>query len=139
MVRLLLALLIAPGALPLGIFCFLSATGEKGMATLIAMVVAIVSYCVAVVVGLPVLIVLQTKGWLSAPHFVMSGFVLGLVGFAIVFGERGSSLLDAGWLPYAFACSCLGAVTAFLFWMIGIWRNIGLVSPNPSVRLKRSR
>lgn len=139
MTRLGLALLIAPGLLPVLLLCAAVVGARPSLVLLVAAPFAAVSYFVAVVAGLPLLVVLWAKRWLSAWHFACCGAILGLLPLAFVLGQ------DSRWLPVSvglvLATLCFSAVGAFgaiVFWAVGIRRNVRLLSPNLSARPNRA-
>jgi hypothetical protein len=121
--RLVLAVLVAPLVVPVVLdvsFTLLpgGAQGITGSGTLLfAYFVLAFSYPVTIAVGLPLLFVFRSQGWLGKRAFALAGSVLGLATILLVNPDFDWGGRD---VPFLVSCAAAGAVAALVFRQIAL-------------------
>lgn len=116
--RLVLGLALAP-LVPGLLMLVLSLLGnpDEGMWSL--KLIAMFAYPAMIVVGLPLHLLFQWKGWTSAWPYLIAGTLTGEVVAYFVFPTlRGAASATASSIAIAAICAFLGAITAAMFWLI---------------------
>lgn len=130
-----LGLLFAP-AVPGLLFLALGlARGGERLAWTFALLTAVMSYLAAVVLGIPLHVLLRRFRFASLPIYLGAGAVLGLLGYVCfflpqLFAAQTMSLdfvievakASRGFAVHGVLC---GAIAAFVFWLIALWREGG--------------
>lgn len=112
--RLLGGLLIAPGAPALVLYWINLGHASPGDAPLLSILLAIVAYCAAIVIGMPVHLALRARGRSGLPAYLASGACTGLLAYLAVL-PPGAWLVEGGLATLGYAL-----MASWLFWLIAI-------------------
>lgn len=118
--RLVLGLALAPLA-PGLLMLALSLLGTPGEGMWALKLIAIFAYPAMIVVGLPLHLLFQRKGWISLWPYLIAGTLTGAAVAYFVFPTlRGaaSGAASASSIAIAVICAFFGAITAATFWTI---------------------
>lgn len=113
--RVLIAFLIAPGAVP-ALLAIQSATRGFHDDWRLAAVIALFTYGAALVLGLPMYLLFRSRGWLRWWHCVLGG--ASVAALVVLVGTlRAGGVAGLYWLP---AYLLIGAVSGVLFWLVAL-------------------
>lgn len=112
--RIVIAFLVAPAIVPafFGVYAALQGAGPDALP--IAAVAGLYAYLSTLIAGVPATYAYHRLGWIRWWQFALGGFVLGTLGFAAGL----ATLLHA-----AATYGSIGAVTAVVFWLVGVRDN----------------
>ena len=118
MKRIVAAFLIAPLSVPLAAAATLANWPPRGDQWMLVVVMAMFTYGMGIVGGVPALFVFRRLRWDRLWQFGLGGAAIGIG--MIVVGSP-AALLRAD--NFVAIYGAIGAVSAAVFWFIGIWRN----------------
>jgi hypothetical protein len=120
--RIALAFLIAPGVVPLGLYMYAWASLTQDQFDRVAVTYSlmfVVSYVLAVVVGMPMQRFMQTYRHRLLRHYMLGGVLIGAVpGFGLFLS--GLPNMSLGILFPVLTGAAVGTFSAMIFWLIGI-------------------
>jgi hypothetical protein len=120
--RIVFAFLVAPGVVPLGLYvhAWTSLTHDQfDRVAITYSLMFVVSYVLAVVVGIPMHRFMQTYQHHLLRHYVLAGALIGAIpGFGLFLS--GLPNMSLGILLPLLTGAAAGAFSAMLFWLIGI-------------------
>ena len=122
--RLMIAFVVAPVMTPLFFFGItrLSAglpSSNMGESLLITLLFA---YGAAIILGIPLILVLQALNKVNALHYLSGGALVGFIVPLLLIPLMGFNLMILLW-PFIFAIP--GAISAFTFWLIAYQKGDG--------------
>lgn len=80
---------------------------------------AMFAYPAMIVVGMPLHLLFQRRGWTSAWSYLITGMLTGaLVAYCVFPTLRGVASVSASSIAIASICAFLGAIAAAVFWLI---------------------
>lgn len=120
MKRIIAAFLIAPGIFPLGLTLF----SQNDMAIAGALVYAMFTYPLAIIIGIPALLFFRAWGFDKWWQFCLAAGLIGFIPSPFFL----STMELTGWLILAAAFIGIGALSGFVFWLIGFWNMSKVVN-----------
>jgi hypothetical protein len=118
MIRVIVAFIVVALAYPLSVLVI---GGEGGLSG--ALLVASFTVPATLVIGVPLFLLFRHRAWFKWWHFLAGGFVVGLA-CSLPFLVQGWEA-TALFAPYFIVFGLLHGVA---FWLLAVWRNIGLTS-----------
>jgi hypothetical protein len=115
MKRIIAAFLIAPGIFPLGLTLF----SQNDMAITGALVYAMFTYPLAIIIGVPALLFFKAWGFDKWWQFCLAAGLVGFIPSLFFLGTMGLS----GWLILAASFIGIGTLSGYVFWFIGFWKT----------------
>lgn len=115
MKRIIAAFLIAPGVFPLGLALF----SQNDMAIGGALVYAMFTYPLAIIIGIPALLFFNAWGFDKWWQFSLGA---GLIGF-VPSPFFSSTMPLSGWITLAATFIGIGVLSGYIFWLIGFWKS----------------
>lgn len=112
--RIVLAFLVAPAVVPVFFAVYATLQGAGPDALPVAAVAALYAYLSTLIAGVPATYAYHRLGWTRWWQFALGGFVLATLGFA-----AGLATL----LHTAATYGSIGAVSAVVFWLVGVRDN----------------
>jgi len=118
MLRIIAAFVIAPGTYPLGSMLYALLSGSE-WAVSGGLGAAIVTYPTALIIGVPAYLFYRAWDLRSWWHYALGGGAIGSAVGAVYF----SMGLNPNPMTLGASCFAIGAVSAFLFWLVGVWKS----------------
>ena len=119
MKRIVAAFLIAPGIFPIALALF----SQNDMAIGGAMVYAMFTYPLAIIIGVPTLLFFKAWGFDKWWQFCLGAGLIGFIPSPFFF----STMQLNGWFTLAATFTGIGALSGCVFWLIAFWKTDKLV------------
>ncbi len=131
MKRVIVAFFVAPATMLLLLsgLLYSAASGPSQFRDSLPMLVVVAAYLMAatVVVGVPGVVVFRRRGWRRAWPFALAGFAAGAA--VVLLHAMTMSRISIADMPFTLAFGSIGAVTAWVFWLVAARRNPWFMPP----------